>query len=78
MFLLGSSSGSGDQGPPFKLGLASDTAEEGDILCVLLGCRFPIVLRRKDDHCVFIREAYLPDYARSKAIQDLVRRKTRL
>jgi hypothetical protein len=72
MFLLGSSSGGGDQGPPFKIGLASDAAEEGDVLCVLLGCRSPVVLRRKEDHYVLVGEAYAPDYSRGEAIQELV------
>lgn len=70
-FLLGRSAGSVVEPPPLKIGLASHAAAQGDILCVLFGCRFPVVLRRKEDHFVFVGEAYVPDYARGEAIQEL-------
>ncbi len=41
------------------MGLAMWYAEEGDILCILLGCRFPVVLRPEEDYYVLVGEAYV-------------------
>lgn len=41
-----------------EMGMAPEQAMEGDIVCVLLGCPHPMVLRPVEDHYVVIGEAY--------------------
>lgn len=52
-------------------GLAPWDAEPGDKLCILLGCRFPVVLRRQGDHHVLIGEAYVDGMMDGQAMQAL-------
>jgi hypothetical protein len=40
------------------IGLAPSTALKGDLVCVLLGCSVPVVLREEGDHYIFIGECY--------------------
>jgi len=52
------------------VGLAPRNAEEGDIVCVLLGCRFPVVLRR-GVLTTLVGEAYVDEYMNGEAIAGL-------
>jgi tetratricopeptide (TPR) repeat protein len=63
---------------PNKLGMTSSAAKNGDILCVLLGCKFPVVLRRKERHYVFVGEAFVPDYANGEAMREIAEGKRSL
>jgi hypothetical protein len=40
-------------------GLVPDTAETGDIICILVGCALPLVLRKIEDHFIVIGESYV-------------------
>ncbi|KAL3420136.1 hypothetical protein PVAG01_08635 [Phlyctema vagabunda] len=51
------------------VGLAPWTAEEGDIICVLHGCRFPVVLRKEADHFILIGEAYIDGFIDGEALR---------
>jgi hypothetical protein len=42
-----------------RAGLGFWNAEVGDVVAVLLGCRFPVILRPVDGHYVLIGEAYV-------------------
>lgn len=43
-----------------QIGIALDFAEQGDIVCKLLGCPVPVILRRGSDGCfTFIGDAYV-------------------
>jgi hypothetical protein len=52
-------------------GLAPWDAEAGDKICVLLGCRFPVVLRREGDQYVLIGEAYVEGMMDGQAMHSL-------
>lgn len=41
------------------VGLAPLGAQEGDVLCVLLGCRYPVILRQQGDRYILVGEAYV-------------------
>jgi hypothetical protein len=56
----------GQAAPSFKLGMCPNAAKEGDLLCVLLGCRYPVILRRQDNHYILIGEALAPAYMKVK------------
>jgi hypothetical protein len=43
-------------------------ARKGDVLCILMGCGFPVVLRRENDHYTFVGEAYVHSVAEGQAI----------
>jgi Heterokaryon incompatibility protein (HET) len=43
----------------FLPGLVPGTAKDGDIICILVGCALPLVLRRIDDHFIVIGESYV-------------------
>ena len=56
------------------VGLAPWDAEQGDIICVLLGCRFPVVLRPRgpsDNYYVLVGEAYIEGFMDGEAILGL-------
>jgi hypothetical protein len=36
------------------IGISPESVEPGDVICVLLGCWMPVVLRPKDGHYVFL------------------------
>jgi hypothetical protein len=40
-------------------GLVPDTAQNGDIICILVGCALPLVLRKVEDHFIVIGESYI-------------------
>ena len=56
------------------VGLAPWDAEKGDIICVLLGCRFPVVLRPmgpSGNYYVLVGEAYVEGFMDGEAIVGL-------
>jgi hypothetical protein len=53
------------------VGLAPWNAAEGDIVCVLLGCRFPVILRREGEHYVLIGEVFLDGFMNGEAVVGL-------
>jgi hypothetical protein len=50
------------------VGLAPWNTEMDDIVCVLLGCRFPVVMRRKEDYYYLIGEAYVDGFMDGEAM----------
>lgn len=58
-------------GPSNIMGLATEGVEEGDIICVPLGCPHPMIFRKVEDHYIVIGEAYYNGYMRGKAIEML-------
>ncbi len=53
------------------MGLAPWDSEEGDILCVLLGCSFPVILRPTDGNYMLIGEVYVDELMNGEAIAQL-------
>jgi hypothetical protein len=53
------------------VGLAPWDSEEGDVVCVLLGCRFPVVLRRVERHYILVGEAYFEGYMDGETMVEL-------
>ncbi|KAG4433046.1 hypothetical protein IFR05_011464 [Cadophora sp. M221] len=51
------------------VGLAPACAEQGDVICVLLGCRYPVVLRRKGGDYLLVGEAYVDGYMYGEAVK---------
>jgi len=49
-------------------GLGPWDALEGDAICILFGCRFPLILRKIEDHYILIGEAYVHGYMHGKAM----------
>src|SRR6202035_3224075 len=43
----------------FLPGLVPDRALKGDIICILVGCALPLVLRKIRDHFVVVGESYV-------------------
>ena len=43
----------------FLPGLVPDKAKDKDIICILVGCALPLVLRREKDHFIVIGESYV-------------------
>jgi hypothetical protein len=54
-----------------RLGLAPIDAKEGDIVCVLLGCVFPVVLRREGNHHAVVGETYINGIMSGEAIEKM-------
>jgi hypothetical protein len=42
----------------------------GDLVCVLLGCKYPVVLRRVEEHYVLIGEVYVDGVMRGELMND--------
>lgn len=61
-----------------KIGTGSDAVAEGDLVCVLLGCRFPVVLRPKHGYYTLVGEAYIPHYGDGLALEELAAGKRQL
>jgi len=51
--------------------LVPRVAEEGDIVCLPLGCSHPIVLRPREDHYIVLGEAYADGWMYGKAIDEM-------
>jgi hypothetical protein len=60
------------------IGLGPETAEAGDIVCILLGCSVPVILRPENGHYVFLGEACVPGYMEGKAMEELAEGKFQL
>jgi hypothetical protein len=60
------------------LGLAPWNAAVGDLICVLLGCRFPVVLRPIEGGFRLVGEAYVDKFMNGEAIVALQEGKFRL
>lgn len=60
------------------VGLAPWDAKPEDIVCVLPGCRFPVVLRKLKTHVILIGEAYVGGYMHGKAMDELTAGKLRM
>jgi hypothetical protein len=41
------------------MGLAPRFAEKGDLICVLLGCRVPIIIRKSGTNYLIVRDTYI-------------------
>ncbi|KAH8593983.1 heterokaryon incompatibility protein-domain-containing protein [Bisporella sp. PMI_857] len=52
-------------------GLAPWDAVEGDKVCILLGCRFPVILRQIGDHYILIGEAYISGFMDGQGMLDM-------
>ncbi|KAL2073871.1 hypothetical protein VTL71DRAFT_11197 [Oculimacula yallundae] len=50
------------------MGLGPIDVEEGDIICVPLGCPHPMIFRQVADHYTVIGEAYVDEYMYGKAV----------
>lgn len=48
------------------VGMAPSRAKRGDIVCVLYGCRVPVLLRSCGDNYKFIRECYANGFMNGK------------
>ena len=55
--------------PKGYIGLAPEIAEEGDIVCVIFGCKFPIVLRPQGDHYLLLGACYVLGIMQGEAIE---------
>ncbi|KAF8854282.1 hypothetical protein BDZ45DRAFT_597243 [Acephala macrosclerotiorum] len=53
------------------VGLAPFNATKGDFICVLLGCRFPVVLRPMNGHYMLVGEAYVDGFMNGEAMVGL-------
>ncbi|RFU26865.1 hypothetical protein B7463_g9465, partial [Scytalidium lignicola] len=51
--------------------LGPSTAKEGDLICVLVGCDFPVLLRPYGDGHVLVGECYVHGYMHGKAMDEL-------
>ena len=53
------------------MGTGGSGIREGDMICVFLGCSFPVVIRPDGNHYIFIGAVYLDNLADGEAIADL-------
>jgi hypothetical protein len=60
------------------IGLGPEKVEVRDIICILLGCSVPVILRPQDDHYIFLGEACVPGYMQGKAMEELAKGKFQL
>jgi len=52
-------------------GLVSLEAKAGDLVCILLGGRMPVILRPESYHFLFIGESYIHGAMLGEAMKDL-------
>jgi hypothetical protein len=57
--------------PHGYMGLAPLKARKGDLVCVLLGCEIPLIIRRDGDHYLVIGESYIYGMMNGEVIQDV-------
>jgi hypothetical protein len=55
------------------MGIASEAIEEGDLVCISLGCCHPVILRKVEDHYINLGEAYVDGYMYGEAMGMLER-----
>jgi hypothetical protein len=60
------------------MGMAPESALEGDIICIPLGCPHPMILRQFDAHYIIVGEAYVDGYMYGKAMELLEQGKLQL
>jgi len=60
------------------IGISAGSVEPGDLICILLGCWMPVVLRPKDGHYIFLGEACVHGYMYGKAMEELAEGKFQL
>jgi hypothetical protein len=53
----------------FLPGLVPDTAKNEDIICILVGCALPLVLRREEDHFIVIGESYVHGFMNGEILK---------
>lgn len=53
------------------IGLWQPAAQRGDLLCVLLGVRLPIILRGIETHFILIGESYIDGVMDARLIEEL-------
>ena len=53
------------------IGLAPHESQHDDIICILFGCSVPIVLRKVDEHYVYIGECYVHGIMDGQAIDQM-------
>jgi hypothetical protein len=51
------------------IGLVPRCAQQGDMICVLFGCSFPVIIRKWNDHHVFIGDSYVHGIMDGQAIK---------
>ncbi|PQE24358.1 hypothetical protein CJF31_00002611 [Rutstroemia sp. NJR-2017a BVV2] len=51
------------------MGLAPIECAKDDLICVLPGCRFPVILRPQEDHHILIGEAYIDGFMFGEAMR---------
>lgn len=51
-----------------KIGLCPNDAKEGDLLCILLGCKYPIILHPQDNYYTVVGEALVLEYIAGVAL----------
>ena len=62
----------------YIVGLALWDARSNDQVCVLPGCKFPVVLRKQGNHYILVGETYVDGYMHGKAMDELKDGKFRL
>jgi hypothetical protein len=56
-----------------SIGMGLQDVAVGDLVCVLLGCTYPVILRPRAGHVVFMGEAYIDGYMLGEAMEGLPR-----
>lgn len=51
------------------MGLGPRRIKKGDVLCILLGCNVPLVLRKQDQHYILVGECYVSGIMNGEALQ---------
>ena len=54
-----------------NIGLCTSDAKEGDLICILLGVRVPLILRKEGDHYVILGDCYVDGIMDGEAIPDM-------
>jgi hypothetical protein len=57
-----------------RFGLCPNDAREGDLLCGLLGCRYPVILHPQDNCYTVVGEAFVPEYMMGRALEGTAQR----
>ncbi|KAF7877307.1 hypothetical protein EAF04_000990 [Stromatinia cepivora] len=51
------------------IGLGPWNSSKDDLICILPGCRFPVILRKIDDHYILMGEAYIDGFMYGEGIR---------
>ena len=52
------------------MGIGPESADNGDMICVLLGCQVPVLIRKHHDYQLFIGECFVWGIMDGEAIRD--------